>query len=165
MACRQPRQGRKKSGVAHTLTLLLAHIVFSTKERRAFLNAAIRPALFAYLGGIARELDATAIIVNGVEDHVHLLVAYPAAVALADLVRVLKTNSSLWLRQQHRATHSSFAWQSGYGAFSVSHSARAAVVEYIAGQEEGHQRISFEHELRTLLGRHEITHDERFLLG
>ena len=117
------------------------------------------------MGGIARELDATAIIVNGVEDHVHLLVAYPAAVALADLVRVLKTNSSLWLRQQHHATHAAFAWQSGYGAFSVSHSARAAVVKYIAGQEERHQRVSFEHEFKTLLSHHEIAHDERFMLG
>ena len=151
--------------MAHTLTLLLAHIVFSTKERRSSLTAAVQPDLFAYLGGIAREHDATAVIVNGMADHVHLLVAYPPSIALADLVRVLKTNSSLWLHREHRGTHSLFAWQSGYGAFSVSHSAQVSVMEYIARQKEHHQRMSFEQEFETLLRRHGVEYDQRFVLG
>ena len=151
--------------MAHTLTLLLAHIVFSTKERPSSLTAAVQPDLFAYLGGIAREHDSTAVIVNGMADHVHLLVAYPPSLALADLVRVLKTNSSLWLHREHRNTHSLFAWQSGYGAFSVSHSARASVMQYIARQQEHHQRMNFEQEFRKLLNRHGVGYDERFVLG
>ena len=151
--------------MAHTLTLLLAHVVFSTKERRASLTAAVQPDLFAYLGGIVREHAATAVIVNGMADHVHLLVAYPPSLALADLVRVLKTNSSLWLHREHRGTHELFAWQSGYGAFSVSHSARTAVADYIARQQEHHQRMSFEQEFRSLLRRHGVEYDQRFVLG
>ena len=151
--------------MAHSLTLLLAHVVFSTKDRRPWLDAPLQPALFAYLGGIARESHATALIVNGTVDHVHLLVAYPANLALAELVRLLKTNSSLWLHRERDATHRSFAWQSGYGAFSVSHSARQAVMDYIARQAEHHRRMDFSQEFKTLLRRHGVEYDERFALG
>ncbi len=115
--------------MAHTLTLLLTHVVFSTKERRPWLDDTLHADTFAYLGGIARETGATALAINGTADHVHLLVSCPPVLALAELVRLLKTNSALWLHREHRRTHAGFAWQTGYGAFSVSHSAREAVAE------------------------------------
>ena len=94
--------------MAHSLTLLLAHLVFSTKERCPWLDASLQPDLFAYLGGIARENKATALIVNGMADQVELLVAWPPRRALSELVRLLKANSSLWLHRQHAATHGLF---------------------------------------------------------
>ena len=139
--------------------------MFSTKERRPWLDEPLRPSLWAYLGGIARENKGTALIVNGMADHVHLLLAYPPNLPLADLVRLLKTNSSLWLHREHSTTHRLFAWQTGYGAFSVSHSAREAVTEYIARQQEHHRRMSFEEEFKVLLRRHGVEYDERFALG
>ena len=151
--------------MAHTLTLLLTHIVFSTKERRPWLDDALRADVFAYLGGIAREAGAAALAINGTVDHVHLLVTCPPALALSDLVRLLKTNSALWLHREHRRTHAGFAWQAGYGAFSVSHSAQAAVTEYIARQEEHHRRIGFAEEFVVLLRKHGVAYDERFVLG
>lgn len=86
--------------------------------------------LFAYPGGIARVSRAMALIVNGAADHGHLLLSYPPGLALAELVRLLKANSSLWLHCEHARTHQLFACQSGYGAFSVSHSAHGAVTEF-----------------------------------
>ena len=150
--------------MAHTLTLLLAHVIFSTKEHRPWLDTAVRADALAYLGGIARESGATALAVNGTADHVHLLLACPPALALAELVRLLKANSSLWLHRQFPNTHASFAWQTGYGVFSVSHSAREAVVGYIARQEEHHRRMTFAEEYVTLLRKHGIAYDERFVL-
>ncbi len=151
--------------MAHTLTLLLTHVIFSTKERRPWLDDTVRADAFAYLGGIARETGALALAINGTVDHVHLLVACPPVLALAELVRLLKSNSALWLHREHRHTHASFAWQTGYGAFSVSYSAQEAVSEYIARQEEHHRRIGFAEEFVALLKKHGVAYDERFVLG
>ncbi len=151
--------------MAHTLALLLTHIVFSTKERRPWLEDAVRAEVFADLGGIAREAGAAALTINGTADHVHLLVTCPPPLAIAELVRLLKTNSALWLHREHRCTHAGFAWQTGYGAFSVSHSAREAVSEYIARQEEHHRRIGFAEEFVAMLKKHGVAYDERFVLG
>ena len=163
-ARKQPRQGRKKTGVAHTLTLLLVHVVFSTKERRPWLDPDLRTETFAYLGGIARETGATALAINGTVDHIHLFLAQPPTLATAELVRLLKTNSSLWLHRTHPKTHAGFAWQTGYGAFSVSHSSKDTVTEYIAKQEKHHQRMSFAEEYIALLKKHGVDYDERFVL-
>ena len=151
--------------MAHTLTLLLTHVVFSTKERRGWLDDAVRADVHAYLGGIAREAGAAALAINGTADHVHLLLSSPPAVALADLVRLLKSNSALWLHRTHGGTHAGFAWQTGYGAFSVSHSTQGAVSGYIARQQEHHRRMGFAEEFVGLLKKHGVAYDERFVLG
>ena len=117
--------------MAHTFAQLLTHITFSTKGRRPELDGDLRPKLFAYMGGIIRELDGTALIINGTLDHVHLLVSLPSRLAVADAMRVLKTNSSRWVHEKW-TSRASFGWQTGYGAFSVSQSNRQAVAEYIA---------------------------------
>ena len=150
--------------MVHTPTLLLVHAVFSTKERRPWLDPAVRADAFTYLGGIAREAGATALAVNGTVDHVHLPLAHPLTLALAELVRLLKTNSSLWLHRTQPSTHAGFAWQTGYGAFSVSPSTREVVIEYIARQEAHHQRMSFAEEYLALFKKHGVTFDERFVL-
>ena len=144
----------------HTFTNLLAHIIFSTKERAPLIDAELRPKLHAYLGGIVRELNGTPLIINGTNDHVHLLVSMPPTISASDAMRVLKTNSSKWV---HATRRKPFGWQTGYGAFSVSKSNVEAVGRYIADQEEHHRKISFKEEFISFLKKHEIEYDERFI--
>ena len=144
----------------HNFTNLLTHIVFSTKERFPFIDAALRHDLHAYLGGIVRELKGTPLIVNGTADHVHLLAALPPTVSTSDALRVIKTNSSRWV---HETRRKAFGWQSGYGAFSVSRSKVPSVTHYIAQQEEHHRKVSFKEEFITFLKRHGIDFDERYI--
>ena len=146
----------------HSYTNLLYHIVFSTKERAPSINNEIRPRLLAYLGGIARELNATLLAAGGTEDHVHLLLSLSSSLSVADALRVLKTNSSRWVHQKWPSQRR-FAWQSGYGAFSVSQSVIDDVRRYIANQEEHHRRMTFQEEFIALLKRHGIEFDKRYL--
>ena len=144
----------------HTFTNLLTHVVFGTKDRASLIKADFRPQLHAYLGGIVRELGGSAFAVNGTADHVHLLLSLPPALALADAMRVLKTNSSHWVNEERRVP---FAWQAGYSAFSVSRSNAKAVMDYIARQEEHHRKMNFREEFVTFLRRHGIEFDERYV--
>lgn len=148
--------------MAHTFTNLLTHIVFSTFKRAPTLSDEIRPDVHAYLGGILRELHVVPVIIGGTNDHVHLLLRLPTELTLADCMRVLKTNSSRWVKEKW-PERKSFAWQGGYGAFSVSESSRGTVVRYIQNQARHHQRMSFQDEFLALLKRHGVDFDERCL--
>lgn len=148
--------------MAHTFAHLLAHIVFSTKDRRPLLDAPLKERLFPYMGGILRELHAHPILINGPADHVHLLADLPARLAPADILRVLKTNSSRWVHETF-PDRRDFAWQTGYGIFSVSESSREAVREYIANQEEHHRVKTFQEEFVALLQKHGVKYDEKYL--
>lgn len=148
--------------MAHTFTNLLTHIVFSTKGREPWLNGEIKPRLLPYLGGIPRELDCKALLINGPADHVHILASLPAKTALSDILRSAKANSSGWVHETF-PTASGFAWQTGYSAFSVSQSNARAVMAYIAKQEEHHRCMTFQEEYVALLQKHGIEYDERYL--
>ena len=154
--------------MAHTHFCLLVHVVFSTKERRPWIDEAenLRADLHAYLGGIARQLDAPALGVNGPADHVHLLLSLSPRHALADVVREVKARSSVWLRRERAPeSHGRFAWQEGYSAFSVSRSGREKVLTYLAGQVEHHRKESFGTEVVRFLRKHGVEYDERFVFG
>ena len=146
--------------MGHTLTNVLVHVVFATKNREKTLTAAIRERLHAYLAQVANNQGARTYLVNGGLEHVHLLLRLPARRPLSDLVRDLKSNSSGWLR---RELSPNFSWQRGYSAFSVSHSNLSAVDEYIRNQEDHHRRHSYEEELTSLLKRNELEYDEGYL--
>jgi len=148
--------------MAHTYTNLLTHVIFSTSGRAPFLADAIRPDVHAYLGGILRELHAVPLAIGGTADHVHILTRLPADLAVADCLRVAKTNSSRWLKQRWPARRF-FAWQGGYGAFSVSESRREAVIRYIGDQARHHRRLSFQEEFLALLKNHGVEFDEGYL--
>lgn len=148
--------------MAHTFTHLLAQIIFSTKNREPLLDADLKPRLFAYMGGIVRELGGTAILINGPTDHVHLLVSLPATKSISDFMRVLKTNSSRWVHEEF-PERKTFAWQTGYAAFSVSESNRGAVEKYIAGQEEHHRVLTFKDEFISFLQKHGMPYEEKYL--
>jgi putative transposase len=146
-----------------SLAKILVHTVFSTKDRRPFLrDKMLREELHRYLGGILTNLDCQPVIVGGVEDHVHLLCALSRTCEAAAMVKEVKRGSSLWLKVKGPEM-ADFAWQNGYGIFSIGFSQLAAVRDYIAGQEEHHRNISFQDEFRQLLNRYEIEFDERYV--
>ena len=141
-------------------TKLLYHLVFATKERAPYIDRNWRTDLHAYLGGETRGLKGTAFEVGGIEDHVHLLVNIPPTIALSDFMSKLKANSSSWSK---RRSGRPFAWQPGYGAFTVSESEAGKVQNYIRRQEIHHGRFGFEHEFKRLLTVHGIEFDEKYL--
>jgi len=148
--------------MAHTFTDLLIHALFSTKERRPLLDNELKPPLLAYLGGIVRNLRGEPLLVNGPKDHVHLLLLLPASLSVSDLMEKVKGSSSRWVHERW-PTRSSFAWQTGYTAFTVSHSDRERIRKYIADQEEHHRRVTFQEEVLAFLKEHAIAYDPRFV--
>lgn len=148
--------------MAHAFTKLLYHLVWSTKERRPFIDEKLKERLFPYMGGIVRDLHGSAVIVGGTADHVHILARLPQTIALSDVVRDIKANSSGWVHGEWRE-HQEFAWQTGYAAFTVSASNQDQVFKYVERQEEHHRKRSFEDEFLALLQRHGIEYDPRFV--
>ena len=118
--------------------------------------------MHSFLGGISKKLDCPPILVGGVEDHVHLLARHGRTITQADWVKELKRGSSLWIKERDPQL-SDFAWQAGYGVFSVSTSNVDAVTDYIARQEEHHRKSTFQDEFRAMLRKHRIEWDERYV--
>ncbi|HYV30774.1 MAG TPA: IS200/IS605 family transposase [Candidatus Binatia bacterium] len=148
--------------MAHTYTNLLTHFIFSTKDRVPTLEPDLKERLFPYLGGIIRQLQGVALLINGPTDHVHILASLPAKLAPSEIIGKVKSNSTGWVHKEF-VKLSTFSWQVGYSAFSVSHSRKQAVLDYIANQEEHHRKISFKEELIAFLTKHEIEYDEQYL--
>ena len=145
-----------------SLSYLLTHIVFSTKDRTPVLDATVRTALHAYLATVARTVECECFRVGGVADHVHLAVRLSRTLTMAKLIEELKTSSSKWLKIQSPAL-ASFAWQRGYGAFSVGPSDLNALLHYIDTQEEHHRARTFQDEYRAFLTKYGIEYDERYV--
>jgi len=137
------------------------HIVFSTKEREPWIPPGWRDELHAYIGRIVANLEGVPQIIGGTGDHVHLLLGLRATHCLAEVVRSVKSVSSAWIHEEKRLP--AFAWQEGYGAFTVSASQRKVVRNYIARQEEHHRRRTFQEEYLELLQRSGVEYDERYL--
>ena len=148
--------------MSHTYTRLLTHIVFSTKNRFPFMDAGLRSRLFPYMGGIIRKLDGKPILINGTTDHVHILASFPPRLALSDALRTVKANSSRWIHEQF-PSHRKFAWQTGFGAFSVSYGHTERVRNYIANQERHHHRATFQDEFLNFLKEQEIEYDKKYI--
>lgn len=147
--------------MASTFLSLHYHLVFSTKNRIPFIDAAWRTRLFEYLGGTVNGLGGFAEGVGGVADHVHLLIGLKATHCLADFMRELKKASSVWVHEEIGLRH--FAWQEGYAAFTVSPTARPQVRSYVGNQEEHHRTKTFREELMELLKQAGVRFEERYL--
>ena len=143
-------------------TNLLYHFVFSTKERRALVTPKLQAELYPYIGGIVRSERGILLDIGGMPDHVHLVARLRADTAVADMVRLVKANSSKWANERKDLTDG-FAWQAGYGAFTISQSQLPTVREYVQTQERHHRRKTFQEELVALLKKHGIEYDERYL--
>jgi REP element-mobilizing transposase RayT len=143
-----------------SLALVIVHIIFSTKDRKPVLYHPVRHDLHAYLSTVARNADCECYSVGGVADHVHLAIRLSRTITIAQLVGELKTSSSKWLKTQSLV---GFAWQNGYGAFSVGPADLEALRKYIETQEEHHKKHTFQDELRALLKKYGVEHDERYM--
>ena len=150
--------------MANTYTCLYYHIVFSTKGRVPYIQPAIAPRVWEYMGGVARAHKMTALQVGGVDDHAHALIMAPPTIAPSKIAQYLKADSSKWMHETF-ASLAGFAWQEGYGAFTVSKSAIPTVSAYIRNQPEHHRKCTFQEEYLEFLHKHGVEYDERYLWG
>ncbi len=145
--------------MASTLTRILLHITYSTKDREPLLAPEIEPTLYPYVGGICRRMQSPLLAMGGTVDHVHMLVSLGKTVALAELMLHVKRDSSKWMKDHVRG----FAWQDGYFSFSIGQSGVEALRAYIAKQKEHHKRVDFKDEVRSILRKYGMEWDERYL--
>ena len=138
------------------------HCVWATNERRPLITSALQQRLWPYLGGIARENKMKALVVGGVEDHVHVLLSIPSTLSIAKTIQLLKGNSSKWIHDTFKE-HPDFEWQEGYGAFSIGISGVEDTTRYIQGQAEHHRKMTFKEEVESFLRKHRMEYVEQDL--
>ena len=144
-----------------SLSRILVHLVFSTKNRKPFLADDFRDELHAYIGGIVEKRGGTLLHAGSVADHVHLLVVHPRTCTSSDLVRDIKAGSSNFL--DTKIPHGAFHWQGGFGMFSISPAHRKALEKYIDDQAEHHRKVTFQEEYRRLLKKYGVEYDEKYV--
>ena len=150
--------------MSHSYSSNRVHIIFGTKERKKCLSDDFQPRLWAYMAGIAHIQGFEAMIIGGVRDHIHALLALPPTLPLAKAIQFLKGSSSHWINES-RPGDGRFAWQEGYGAFSVSASHTEDVIRYIRNQRQHHERKSFEEEFVGFLKKYGVAYDPAYVLG
>ena len=150
--------------MSHSYTSNRIHIIFSTKGRRKSLSPDFQPKLWAYMAGIAKNHGFLAITIGGTDDHCHCLIALPGPMPLSKAVQTLKGCSSKWINDTVVAD-GKFAWQEGYGAFSVSASQTLGVIAYIRNQPEHHKKRDFELEFVEFLKKYGVTFDPAHVMG
>lgn len=148
--------------MANTYTQLTIHIVFAVKHRENLLKTEYREELYKYIAGIIDNKKHKLLAINGVSDHIHILIGLDPSVALSDLVRDIKNNSSKFINEK-KWVKGKFQWQVGYGAFSYARSQRPEVISYIQNQEEHHKKETFRNEYLKILQKFEVEYDESFV--
>jgi REP element-mobilizing transposase RayT len=148
--------------MGNTYTSLHYHFVFSTKHRDPWISEEIEASVWAFLGGIARENRLKPILIGGMPDHIHMAVGAPPNLTISDALKQIKGGSSKWMKDTFPRM-GKFAWQDGYGAFSVSKSAMPQLTKYIETQRKHHRKATFQEEFIALLEKHEIEYDEQYL--
>ena len=150
--------------MAHSYVCSYAHCIFSTKQRRRLITPELAPRLWSHMGGIARKNKMKALAVGGTDNHVHILLSLPPTLPTSKGVRLVKAGASKWVHDTFRNL-GDFAWQEGYGCFSVSPSRLYATVRYIAHQEKHHRTMTFEQEYLKILEKCGVDYDERYVFG
>jgi putative transposase len=145
-----------------SLSKVVLHIIFSTKNREPWLESNVRPRMHAYLATICRDVGADFVRVGGVADHVHIVTTLSRTLSQAQLIEHIKKLSSKWIKTLD-PRYRGFFWQSGYGAFSVSPSQLDEVLRYVEAQQEHHRTRTFQEEYRELLRRHGVDFDQRYV--
>jgi REP element-mobilizing transposase RayT len=145
-----------------SLSSILIHLVFSTKNREPFITPAVEIELHPYMATIFRELKSPSLCIDGTADHLHVLFSLARVVTIADLVEEVKTESSKWIKTKGPEFRN-FHWQKGYGAFSIGQSNVETLKRYIRGQKLHHQRVTFQDEYRKFLKSYGIDYDERYV--
>jgi REP element-mobilizing transposase RayT len=145
-----------------SLSQVLLHVVFSTKNREKTIPLHLRESLHAYIAGICRAQGLQAYRVGGTSDHVHIACSLSRTLTMAKLVEETKKSSSIWMKQQDGG-EPHFSWQAGYGIFSLGQSQLPRLLQYIDDQEEHHRTISFQEELLDFLKKYEVEYDDKYL--
>ena len=148
--------------MGHSFTSNLYHCAFSTKGRRPLITASLQARLWPFMGGIARKNEIKALAIGGVGDHVHLLLSLPSTLAIAKGIQQIKGASSKWVHETFRQ-HQAFAWQEGYGAFTIGVSQVDRTIAYIESQAKHHRKQTFQEEFLAFLKKHGLPYDERYL--
>ena len=148
--------------MGQSLCQVYLHIVFSTKYRTPWITEDIQPELYAYMATVFQTCESPAILINGMEDHVHIICYLSKNIAISKLLEMVKKRSSKWIKTKGEKL-SDFQWQNGYGAFSVSQSHVERVTQYIRNQKEHHRKRTFQEEFRTLLKKYNVSYDERYV--
>ena len=148
--------------MGRTYSSLSYHLVFSTKYRRKTISPDWSEQLYQYIGGIIRNKNGVLLEIGGIEDHVHLLAAIPPTIAVSDMLRFIKSNSSGWVNETIKPKEK-FGWQPGFGAFTVSHSQEPVVRTYIQNQQQHHREKTFQDEFLAILAAHEISFEPKFV--
>ena len=157
-----PHNRKRDQDMPQSLSSILIHLIFSTKNREPFLSPEIEAELYPYIASIFKVMKSPALIIDGASDHVHTLFSLSRVVTIADLVEEVKTESSKWIKTKGREFQN-FHWQNGYGAFSISQSQVSTVKRYIRRQKEHHRRVTFQDEYRRFLAAYEVQYDERYV--
>jgi putative transposase len=145
-----------------SLSRILVHLIFSTRNRVGVLSPEIQNELFPYLAVVLRESGCPALKVGGFTDHLHLFFGLSPTLSIAEVVEAVKTSSSKWIKTKG-AEFVEFHWQGGYGSFSVSQSEAETVIRYIEKQEEHHRKMTFQEEFRKFLERYKVAYDEQYV--
>ena len=145
-----------------SLSRILVHLIFSTKNRVPILTPDIQKELFPYLAVVLRDNNCPALKVGGFIDHLHLFFGISRTLSIAKVVEEVKTSSSKWIKTKG-PQFAQFHWQSGYGGFSVSQSEAETVIRYIEKQTEHHRKMTFQEEFRKFLERYQVSYDERYV--
>jgi REP element-mobilizing transposase RayT len=145
-------------------TQLFVQFIFAVKNRDAVLHVSIRKRVFEYVSGIISQMNHKSIIVNGISNHIHILIGVNPNISISDTVRDIKRSSSLFINKK-KLCPGKFAWQEGYGAFTYSKSQLDNVYNYILNQEKHHQKKTFKEEYVNFLQKFEIDYDEQFLFN
>ena len=148
--------------MSQSLSNVIVHIIFSTKDREPWLDRAVRPRMDGYLATVCRDLGAEFVHANGAADHVHVITTLPRTLSQAEMVEEVKKTSSKWIKAIH-PRYRGFSWQRGYGVFSVSPSQLKAVLNYVNGQDEHHRTRTFQEEYGEVLRKHAVQFDERYV--
>ena len=148
--------------MAQSLSNVLLHIVFSTKHRRPWLDTTTEPELAAYIATICKTLDCSTHAIGAADDHIHIACSLSRTIAISKLVQEIKQDSSKWLKTKG-APYADFAWQNGYGAFSIGQSQLGNLRGYLANQREHHRRLTYQDEFRNICRRYGVDIDERYV--
>jgi len=148
--------------MAHTFTQIYIQTVFAVSSRQSLIDPMFKDDLYKYITGIVRNQGQKLISLNGMSDHLHILIGLKPSMALADLIREIKSDSTNFINQ-NRWVHGRFSWQEGYGAFSYGQSQLNTIVRYIQNQEKDHQKTTFKSEYLSLLRKFDISFEDKYV--
>jgi REP element-mobilizing transposase RayT len=150
--------------MANSYLQVYIHYIFSTKNRKPLIKPEFEKKLFAYIGGIGRKMKTPVLVCGGMPDHIHLVVSLSGTKSVSKTIQEIKSNSSKWINENH-VTQQKFAWQRGYGAFSLGQSGLKNATRYIQNQKEHHKHKTFKEEYIEFLERYKIEYDEQYVWG